>query len=50
MGSGVTPLENGMGIGVNPLKKPLEPLSVRVPAGPSSGFFFAVATAHYSKR
>ncbi len=25
--------------------KPLEPLNIRVPADPSSGFFFAVATA-----
>ncbi len=44
MGAGVTTLENGW-IEITPLKKPLEPLNIRVPADPSSGFFFAVATA-----
>ncbi len=43
MGAGVTTLENGW-IEITPLKKPLEPLNIRVPADPSSGFFFAVAT------
>ncbi|SFV65409.1 5-Enolpyruvylshikimate-3-phosphate synthase [hydrothermal vent metagenome] len=45
---------NGMGadiknidgwIEIEPLKQPLKPLDIRVPADPSSGFFFAVATA-----
>ena len=46
---------NGMGakisindekwIEIEPLKEPLKPLKITVPADPSSGFFFAVATA-----
>ncbi len=32
-------------IEINPITKPLEPLDIRVPADPSSGFFFAVAAA-----
>lgn len=32
-------------ININPLKAYLEPLNLRVPADPSSGFFFAVAAA-----
>jgi 3-phosphoshikimate 1-carboxyvinyltransferase len=32
-------------IEINPLKAPLEPLNITVPADPSSGFFFAVAAA-----
>ncbi len=32
-------------IEITPLNKPLEPLDIRVPADPSSGFFFAVAAA-----
>lgn len=32
-------------ININPLKGYLEPLNLRVPADPSSGFFFAVAAA-----
>ena len=46
---------NGMGakisindekwIEIEPLKEPLKPLNITVPADPSSGFFFAVATA-----
>ncbi len=32
-------------IEVEPLKEPLKPLDITVPADPSSGFFFAVATA-----
>jgi 3-phosphoshikimate 1-carboxyvinyltransferase len=32
-------------IEIEPLKKPLEPLDIAVPADPSSGFFFAVAAA-----
>ncbi len=45
---------NGMGAEINkiddwieiePLKSPLKPLDIRVPADPSSGFFFAVASA-----
>ncbi len=49
MGAGVTTLENGW-IEITPLKKPLEPLNIRVPADPSSGFFFAVATAIIPKQ
>ena len=37
---------NGEGfIEITPLKTPLKPLNLRVPADPSSGFFFALATA-----
>jgi len=45
---------NGMGAKINqvdewieitPLSSPLKPLDIRVPADPSSGFFFAVASA-----
>jgi 3-phosphoshikimate 1-carboxyvinyltransferase len=45
---------NGMGasiknsngwIEIEPLSSPLDPLNIRVPADPSSGFFFAVAAA-----
>jgi 3-phosphoshikimate 1-carboxyvinyltransferase len=32
-------------IEIEPLKEPLKPLNITVPADPSSGFFFAVATA-----
>ena len=32
-------------IEITPIKKPLKPLDIRVPADPSSGFFFAVAAA-----
>ena len=32
-------------IEIKPLTKPLSPLDIRVPADPSSGFFFAVASA-----
>lgn len=32
-------------IQIEPLKQPLKPLNITVPADPSSGFFFAVATA-----
>ena len=32
-------------IEIKPLKKPLSPLDIRVPSDPSSGFFFAVASA-----
>jgi 3-phosphoshikimate 1-carboxyvinyltransferase len=30
---------------IHPLTKPLEPLNIKVPADPSSGFFFAIAAA-----
>jgi 3-phosphoshikimate 1-carboxyvinyltransferase len=45
---------NGMGaniktenniITIEPIKKPLKPLNIKIPADPSSGFFFAVAAA-----
>ena len=32
-------------IEITPLREPLKPLNIRVPADPSSGFFFAVAAA-----
>ncbi|BCD59961.1 3-phosphoshikimate 1-carboxyvinyltransferase [Nitratiruptor sp. YY08-10] len=32
-------------VDVTPLQKPLEPLKIRIPADPSSAFFFAVAAA-----
>jgi 3-phosphoshikimate 1-carboxyvinyltransferase len=36
---------NGLLTKIHPLNKPLEPLKMRVPADPSSAFFFAVAAA-----
>ena len=45
-GMGATVIKNKEGwIEIKPLKKPLKPLNITVPADPSSGFFFAVATA-----
>ncbi|HHD80551.1 MAG TPA: 3-phosphoshikimate 1-carboxyvinyltransferase, partial [Campylobacterales bacterium] len=44
MGGKVNTLENGW-IEITPIKKPLNPLDITVPADPSSGFFFAVASA-----
>jgi len=44
MGASIKTLENGW-IEITPIKKPLHPLDITVPADPSSGFFFAVATA-----
>jgi 3-phosphoshikimate 1-carboxyvinyltransferase len=44
MGANIATLNNGW-IEITPLKKALNPLNIRVPADPSSGFFFAVATA-----
>ncbi len=44
MGANITLLDNGW-LEIKPLKKPLNPLNIRVPADPSSGFFFAVASA-----
>jgi len=44
-GMGATIEERGEGIDIHPLAAPLEPLEIRVPADPSSGFFFAVAAA-----
>jgi len=44
MGAEIRTLDNGW-IEITPLKKPLKPLKIEVPADPSSGFFFAVATA-----
>lgn len=44
MGASVTLQENGW-IKIEPLKEPLKPLNITVPADPSSGFFFAVAAA-----
>lgn len=37
--------EDGYEVEIYPLKKPLAPLNIKVPADPSSGFFFAVAAA-----
>jgi len=40
------PIEvNGLETKIHPLEKPLTPLDIRVPADPSSAFFFAVAAA-----
>lgn len=36
---------NGLNTKIWPLEKPLQPLNIRVPADPSSAFFFAVAAA-----
>ena len=44
MGANVKLKEDGW-IEIQPLEKPLNPLDITVPADPSSGFFFAVATA-----
>ncbi|CAA6802579.1 MAG: 5-Enolpyruvylshikimate-3-phosphate synthase (EC [uncultured Sulfurovum sp.] len=44
MGANVSLQEDGW-IKINPLKEPLKPLNITVPADPSSGFFFAVAAA-----
>ncbi len=44
MGAKVDIGEDGW-IKIEPLVKPLKPLNIRVPADPSSGFFFAVASA-----
>ena len=50
MGASVITNEEGW-IEIEPLKEPLKPLNITVPADPSSGFFFAVAAAitPYSK-
>jgi len=44
MGASLKKQEDGW-IKIEPLKKPLSPLDITVPADPSSGFFFAVAAA-----
>jgi 3-phosphoshikimate 1-carboxyvinyltransferase len=44
MGANINTLDNGW-IEITPMKKPLNPLDITVPADPSSAFFFAVATA-----
>jgi 3-phosphoshikimate 1-carboxyvinyltransferase len=44
MGAKIKTLANGW-IEIEPIKKPLKPLDITIPADPSSGFFFAVATA-----
>jgi len=44
MGASVITNEEGW-IEIEPLKEPLKPLNITVPADPSSGFFFAVAAA-----
>ena len=44
MGANLNLQEDGW-IEIEPLKAPLEPLNITVPADPSSGFFFAVAAA-----
>jgi len=48
MGANVYTIKDGEDKGwieIEPLTKPLKPLHMRVPADPSSGFFFAVAAA-----
>lgn len=37
--------EDGYEVVIYPIDNPIEPLNIRVPADPSSGFFFAVAAA-----
>jgi len=44
MGANISKNSDGF-IVIEPLSKPLEPLNIRVPADPSSAFFFAVAAA-----
>ncbi len=44
MGAKIVSLDNGW-LEIYPLKEPLAPLNITVPADPSSGFFFAVASA-----
>jgi 3-phosphoshikimate 1-carboxyvinyltransferase len=44
MGANIFTNENGE-IEINPINEPLKPLNIRVPADPSSAFFFAVAAA-----
>ena len=44
MGANISTDSNGW-IVIEPLKSPLKPLKLRVPADPSSAFFFAVASA-----
>lgn len=44
MGALIEKQEDGF-IKISPLKTPLKPLNIKVPADPSSGFFFAVAAA-----
>jgi len=44
MGANISKDSDGF-IVIEPLNKPLEPLNIRVPADPSSAFFFAVAAA-----
>jgi len=44
-GMGADIVVDGLTTTINPLKKLLNPLTIRVPADPSSAFFFAVATA-----
>ncbi len=44
MGANIKTNEEGW-IEIEPLRKPLEPLNITVPADPSSAFFFAVAAA-----
>lgn len=44
-GMGLEIKRDGLKIEIPPLREPLNPLDIRVPADPSSAFFFAVATA-----
>jgi 3-phosphoshikimate 1-carboxyvinyltransferase len=44
-GMGADLVVDGLKTTITPMKKLLEPLSIRVPADPSSAFFFAVAAA-----
>ncbi len=42
---GASILSENNSIKIEPLKKPLDPLDIRIPSDPSSAFFFAVAAA-----
>ena len=45
MGAELETKEGGCEVRIKPLKEPLQPLEITVPADPSSAFFFAVAAA-----
>ncbi|ACZ11647.1 3-phosphoshikimate 1-carboxyvinyltransferase [Sulfurospirillum deleyianum] len=44
-GMGAKVISEGLHVSIYPQEKPLQPLNIRVPSDPSSGFFFAVAAA-----
>ena len=44
MGANIN-IDKDLYININPLKEPLNPLNINIPADPSSGFFFAIAAS-----